>query len=617
MNKKLISKYQNAGKILINEPVQDGTYVKQPRLNLQEQELLNFMQSNPTPEQVYFRDLAIKNGEFPVQQEILEEAKKDNVKNNFFRGYNNFRYSHPWAKGLNWTPIVGDVMDGISLAGDINNKNYTSAAVGLGLMALPNFIQKPLQKYGKLQNIPDDVWDDLYNKAIKNNNLEEVQQLRDLHFKAKSNSITNINIDENGQPIVWYQGTPYGGHSILDSSKQNATIGGSIAFGEKGNFLTADLNAAERYAGKGTTHHRNIHEKTIPTTFTEKLKNILGLYKESNIHPVERIQSDLQLNLKTLRDTRDRSLIHRIAQDDFDLRPKGAVYPFYINPNNLRVTDFKNNAWSNFPEDLESYYEIYTDGKNGYASKIIINKDDAYKTFEELSDIYGDTGESIKDLQSKDFENNRRSIKRFITFYNKDQNDPLLGNEIRLTEIKPPKTTNGVVTDSFNKGYDTILIKNVIDSNGGPKGVHYPINDLIARYSNQLKLANPITYDDNGKIIPLSKRDNFNNPDIRYSWIVPISLGTASYKFQKEKEKYKQGGLLITKYKSGKPIIETPRDNTNYERKTPLVKKKNNYSSYEEIVDAKVNEKLEEKKSLLKKHTRPAPVWPVGGKRKA
>ena len=75
----------------------------------------------------------------------------------------------------------------------------------------------------------------------------------------------------------------------MDSSKQNATIGGATAFGEKGNFLTTDLNAAERYAGKGKTHHRNIQEKTVPTTFTEKLKNILRLYKETNIHPVEKI----------------------------------------------------------------------------------------------------------------------------------------------------------------------------------------------------------------------------------------------------------------------------------------------------------------------------------------
>ena len=147
MKNKLIPKHQKAGKLLKNEPIQDGTYIEQPRLNLQEQELLNFIQSNPTPKQVYFRDLAIKNGESPIQQEVLKEAEKDNIKNNFFRGYNNFRYSHPWAKGLNYTPIIGDGMDLISLAGDVNNKDYINAGLGLGMLALPNFIQKPLQKY--------------------------------------------------------------------------------------------------------------------------------------------------------------------------------------------------------------------------------------------------------------------------------------------------------------------------------------------------------------------------------------------------------------------------------------------------------------------------------------
>jgi hypothetical protein len=43
-------------------------------------------------------------------------------------------------EGLNYTPIVGDGMDLISLAGDINNKNYINAGLGLGMLALPNFI---------------------------------------------------------------------------------------------------------------------------------------------------------------------------------------------------------------------------------------------------------------------------------------------------------------------------------------------------------------------------------------------------------------------------------------------------------------------------------------------
>ena len=35
--------------------------------------------------------------------------------------------------------------------------------------------------------------------------------------------------------------------------------------------------------------------------------------------------------------------------------------------------------------------------------------------------------------------------------------------------------------------------------------------------SNQIKSADPITYDDNGNVIPLSERFNSDNNDIRYS----------------------------------------------------------------------------------------------------
>lgn len=41
-------------------------------------------------------------------------------------------------------------------------------------------------------------------------------------------------------------------------------------------------------------------------------------------------------------------------------------------------------------------------------------------------------------------------------------------------------------------------------------------NIILALNSNQLKSAEPITYDDDGKVIPLSKRFNADDPDIRY-----------------------------------------------------------------------------------------------------
>ena len=41
---------------------------------------------------------------------------------------------------------------------------------------------------------------------------------------------------------------------------------------------------------------------------------------------------------------------------------------------------------------------------------------------------------------------------------------------------------------------------------------------------NDLKYSSAITYDDLGNIIPLSKRDNFNIGDLRYS-LIPLGTG--------------------------------------------------------------------------------------------
>lgn len=42
--------------------------------------------------------------------------------------------------------------------------------------------------------------------------------------------------------------------------------------------------------------------------------------------------------------------------------------------------------------------------------------------------------------------------------------------------------------------------------------------EIIAYYPDQIKSADPVTYDDNGNVIPLSERFNFKSDDIRYSF---------------------------------------------------------------------------------------------------
>ena len=56
-------------------------------------------------------------------------------------------------------------------------------------------------------------------------------------------------------------------------------------------------------------------------------------------------------------------------------------------------------------------------------------------------------------------------------------------------------------------------------------------NEVVIPDGKQIKLADAVTYDDAGNVIPLSQRDNFNINDIRYG-LIPVgfsSWGLSSY----------------------------------------------------------------------------------------
>ena len=64
-------------------------------------------------------------------------------------------------------------------------------------------------------------------------------------------------------------------------------------------------------------------------------------------------------------------------------------------------------------------------------------------------------------------------------------------------------------------GYDALVVKNVQD-NGGPYKAE--LSDVyFVKQPSQIKSAAPVTYDDNGNVIPLSERFNPGNEDIRFS----------------------------------------------------------------------------------------------------
>lgn len=76
--------------------------------------------------------------------------------------------------------------------------------------------------------------------------------------------------------------------------------------------------------------------------------------------------------------------------------------------------------------------------------------------------------------------------------------------------------TRAVAEYAKENGYDGVLIKNVRDG-GGMTPYHGASNVFVYFNNTALKSADLVTYDDNGDVIPLSKRFDKNQEDIRYS----------------------------------------------------------------------------------------------------
>lgn len=479
------------------------------------------------------------------------------------------------------TPL-GDVEAVYDVGKNINTGNYSRAALGASLMLLPNFIEKPLKRIGKLlkknkkivnelqlddvKNWTDEDWDFNYNQAINDGDRDKIQRIRDLHFMSK---VTNNDISiKDGMPQTWFHGAPYAGHTTFNSSVSNQTIGGESALGrEKGNFFTTDINAAKNYATRSSAKVE-YPEYTSPKNIKEKILKRIGLYKSKYIHPIDRVPKDLIIDVKNMHsnEVSPSKLIDMHKQDGSRIYQSGKIYPVYVNPGKSYKIDFEGNPWAQSPIEFPSKYyyresypdidstptEMYPKGhfiKKQNTSDLTNDLNQLKKELQNLDLPYEETaydGFGNESLYSKyrDWDSNL-TIEDLKTLYPNYKDRP--GYSYSIFEYKYPSTTNGAVQYGASEGFNSINIKNVIDANTEHLE-NYPIDEIVTLKSNQSKLANPITYDNNGKIIPISKRDDFTNPDIRYGLIPLIGFSALKYNNDEDIQKYKDGGEVEPPY---------------------------------------------------------------------
>ena len=110
--------------------------------------------------------------------------------------------------------------------------------------------------------------------------------------------------------------------------------------------------------------------------------------------------------------------------------------------------------------------------------------------------------------------------------------DVLDFSEYPLIGKKETYSTNDISLIAFREGYDVVVINNVYDNYSAASGntENGLGTDVVYKDPNQVKSSEAITYDDEGNVIPLSKRFNAENDDFRYSLSElgeqPSSVGT-------------------------------------------------------------------------------------------
>ena len=189
------------------------------------------------------------------------------------------------------------------------------------------------------------------------------------------------------------------------------------------------------------------------------------------------------------------------AQEMVDKAAKAAGYDIkaYHGTPNGTFTVFRD--WQYFTENKE-YADVYQNqGASSYGYKKTARNPKTYEVY-------------IKPQNAFDTRTARDRAIFENEFYRK------WGNGAPLSDRGLPDWTDGYDLVEFfeENGYDYDAI--YLDE-GGTGGYGDEVNDrgisIVVKDSAQIKSADPVTYDDSGKVIPLSERFNPKNEDIRYA----------------------------------------------------------------------------------------------------
>lgn len=380
--------------------------------------------------------------------------------------------------------------------------------------------------------------DEEYSDAVKNNDTETAQRLVD--DKAMSWGAYS---EDGKTPTKLYHGTESFGFTAFDLSKMDD--GRSI-------FLTNNPEIASTYSGvdnlRKISEKDNIDVDKLSVDDTAKLLNIYAQnldfecsFTAMSVDEIKNYKNTVDLEIDYAKN------ILKAKIKDNESNPS-RFYALHKSTYVDLLESLTNHAYDKISTPL---YVLLTrdDTFTTEQFKKLSNTEQNIRLLNKLSEIKSDEpiivqkelgGYVIEPLSIQEAKDELKANinKGNYSLYAKLNNpyvvecDGSYYNDITYYEDLPDKlkkfypnglwrtgTTRDVAEYAKQAGYDGVIFKNLKDNGGRNSNVSLDtVSDVyIAFNPNNVKSADAITYDNNGKVIPLSERFDDNEDDIRYS----------------------------------------------------------------------------------------------------
>lgn len=416
-----------------------------------------------------------------------------------------------------------------------------------------------------------------YMTAVESGDMATAQRMVDAY--AVENG---FDVDEYGDPDMLFHGTDSFGFTTISTSASDdqLTFWATPNMGVAGSYYK-DSNYKIREIGKDKITPKA--EKLNPYTSAEKIvaaakpvSNELGI-DLSKVKPkkeaavMKKAEKHIQqavASAKVVANGNFSPEIKRIAERIISTAERGTYEDWHRTLND--------SSWEAFSDITGVHFDTLDipDGFNINKSdigKITDVHPDVFKMMYHIGDVYDAVYADLSEWISSDlvYEDVRNSFnewaseKGIYAFYHKQSNPFIYDCQFsKWNQIKVPDEARGDIPGettntrtlakwAFENGYDSIKLDNVHDSGG------WSVKDASKHATvwafknpqNQLKSADPVTYDDNGRVIPISERFNTENNDIRYSDRAeqPGQISQAA-KIRAEAERLYNEGVTIQQY---------------------------------------------------------------------